>query len=393
MSLLVFVAALGPMLTVPAIRRLLDAGHASPAAMHAFVAIGMMGAATGAPLFGRAADRRGSPLGLAALLAAVDAFATFVTSSSPPAWLLFALRPVHGAASMGLLALLFAELRERGGSIVRRAGAPMVAALAVGPAVGGFLARMDPALPFRVAAGLDAAIALALVVEVRRRPIAPRTMARAPAASIGSICGAMRALLVMTALQRFAIGGLVVSFAVLARAVHGMSDAAVGGSFSLVLVVFAFAMIPLARLEGQDRLRSIMAGGAMFGMSFVALAVAPRGLVPVALLFAGLGSAMVYAPTLSLAAAVAPPRGRATTMALLHGAGAIGMVLGPAVAALLDLAMRGAAASTRAATFLTIAGAVQLVGVFAVSAGIAGLSVRRAEGPSTSHLRQNEERR
>jgi hypothetical protein len=39
--------------------------------------------------------------------------------------------------------------------------------------------------------------------------------------------------------QRFAMAGLVASFAVRARAVHGLTDARIGASFSLLLVVFA----------------------------------------------------------------------------------------------------------------------------------------------------------
>ena len=159
--------------------------------------------------------------------------------------------------------------------------------------------------------------------------------------------------------QRFAIGGLVTAFAVQARAVHGLSDARVGACFSILLVVFAAAVFALGRKRTGPALTRMAAGRerVRFGAAFAALAFAPRPFLPVALAAAGLGAALVYAPCLDLVSAASPGGRRATSMALLHSAGAVGMILGPISAALLELALRGWSAPQRCAAFMAVAGA------------------------------------
>lgn len=380
-ALFVFLAALAPMTTVTGLRRLLVEQHgAGPAAMHAFVAVGMLGAAVGAPLVAARADRARDPARLALILAAIDVLVTAATASRIPLPLAFALRLVHGAVSMGLLAVLFAGARARSRAAVARAGAAMVAALAVGPALGGALLRFGPTAPFRAASVVGATLVVAMIVApsgVLGREAGPE--ARPPRAWLPT--RDLVAPLLMTMLQRFAIGGLVVAFAVHARAVHGFADATVGACFSLVLVVFAVAMLPFARGRRTSLLSAALpAGGVLFGLAFVSLAVAPRWAVPVSLAAAGVGAAMVYGPALAFTAAFAPAGRSATTMALLHSAGAVGMVLGPAAAACLELAMRGQSPSARAASFLVLAGGLQLASVLALSPSFRALA-RRAAAP------------
>jgi len=365
----VFLAALGPMLTVPALRRLLmDAHGTTPAGVHLFVALGMIGSAIGAPLVAARADRRRCPIRLAVILASVDALVAVISSSAVPTTLLFALRPVHGLASMGLLALLFAEFRRSSGQLVARAGGAMVAALAVGPAVGGALTRLGPEVPFRAAALVSGVVAVILMsgaapsAEARGEMTAP---ARAP---FGPQIRRLFAPLAVVMTQRFAIGGFVASFAVQARAVHGLSDARIGASFSLVLVVFGLGVFLLGRSRsGLGLLRGIPVGALVSGAAFVALAFAPRALLPVALAAAGLGLALVYAPCLDIVSAAAPSGRRATSMALLHSAGAVGMILGPIAAAVLDMTLRGWSAPQRGATFMALAGTLHALVAFTLA--------------------------
>lgn len=365
----VFLAALGPMLTVPALRRLLMDGHgATPAGVHMFVAVGMIGSAIGAPLVASRADHRRDHIRLAVVLASVDALVALVTSSAVPTTLLFALRPVHGLASMGLLALLFAEFRRSSGHLVARAGGAMVAALAIGPALGGALTRIGPEVPFRAAAFVSALVAVILAsgAPPRAEPShAAPVVARSP---FGAQARRLLSPLAMVMTQRFAIGGFVASFAVQARAVHGLSDARIGASFSLVLVVFAVGVFVLGRFRaGPNLARGIPAGALLSGAAFVALAFAPRGLLPVALATAGLGMALVYAPCLDIVSAAAPNGRRATSMALLHSAGAVGMILGPIAAALLDLTLRGWPAPQRCGAFMALAGTLHALVAFALA--------------------------
>jgi MFS family permease len=357
-SLLVFVAALGPILTVVALRRVLAEGHGLDAfGMHVFVALGMLGAALGAPLLGRMADRSGRLRALAATLALLDA-ATAVATSLPssPTALLFVLRPLHGAASMGLLALLFASVRAAPAGMIVRAGVPMVTALALGPALGGILAKSSARAPFLAAAFLSGLVALAILA---RKPAPLDAAPRRRDLRVISLIRPLAAPLALTAAHRFAIGGLVVAFATRARIVHGLADSKIGACFSVLLVVFAIAICPVARIE-EPRLRAwtMGFGALLFGASIAMLSVAPRWGLVVALALAGVGSAMLYAPTLALAQRESITGERATAMGLVQAAGALGMILGPLVGAALERAMHAYASETRAAAFMTLAGVI-----------------------------------
>jgi MFS family permease len=389
-ALTIFLATLGPMLTLPALRRLLMEGHgATPAGVHAFVAAGMIGSALGAPLIARRADRRADHLHLAIVLAALDALVGLATASPRlPTELLYALRPIHGLASMGLLALLFAEFRRSSAHLVAHAGGAMVAALALGPALGGALTRVGPSAPFRAAAVVSTLVAVIVASGARPRAelgaslappprgtlrgslAAPPSLAPPPsAAPLGAPPRVLLAPLCVVMTQRFAVAGLVASFAVHARAVHGLTDARIGASFSLVLVVFAAGVFALGRRwAGVMLARCMPVGAVLSGAAFVGLAVAPRGLLPVALVGAGLGCALVYAPCLDAVARTSAEGQRATPMALLHSAGAVGMILGPLAAAVLDLSLRALSAPQRCAVFLAAAGLVHAVVTFALAA-------------------------
>jgi MFS family permease len=366
----VFLAALGPMLTVPALRKLLIEEHgATPAAVHVFVAAGMIGSAIGAPLVASRADRRGDHMRVAMVLAAIDALVGVVTSSHVPTALLFALRPLHGLASMGLLALLFGEFRRSRADLVACAGGAMVAALAIGPAVGGALTRVGPHVPFRAAALVSMLVAVVVASRVSHGEAVQADGSRAPSCTRRAFTShGLIAPLVIVMTQRFAIGGLVTAFAIHARAVHRLSDAHVGASFSLLLLVFGAAVFTLGRkLTGRALAACLPAGAALFGASLAALAVVPRTFLPLALVGAGLGAALVYAPCLDLVSSAAPGGRRATSMALLHSAGAVGMILGPLFAALLEVVLSGWSAPQRCAAFMTFAGVLHAAAAIALS--------------------------
>jgi MFS family permease len=391
-ALTVFFAALGPMVTVPAIRRLVIEQHGgSSASVHLFVAVGMMGAAVGAPMIAARVDARGDHLRTAAGLASIDALIELSTSCAIPTSLLFVLRPLHGMASMGLLALLFAQFRRSGGSLVAHAGSAMIAALALGPALGGILSKLGPGVPFRAAAGISALLAVILCARTGFGASAPR-LARSDPGSAGH-GGSMRetarpiaAPLLVAASQRFAIGGLVAAFAVQARTVHGLSDARVGACFSTLLVVFAVALVILGRTrDARKQTTLVPLGAALFGAAFVALAFAPRSLLMAALAAAGLGAAMVYAPCLALVSGASADRTRATSMALLHAAGALGMIAGPLVAAALDLAMRGFSTAERCAAFMALAGAAHALTAVVLSPRLRALADSFSKHEASHH--------
>jgi MFS family permease len=145
-------------------------------------------------------------------------------------------------------------------------------------------------------------------------------VARSLAAPLGAILAA-----------RFAIGCLVVTFALLAHTVHDLGDTTIGLLYSALTVPFAAATYPAARLGARVAPALLLGAGAVvWGAGLLALGWAPTwALLPV-MIVAGLASAAMFAPVLGYAAQI--PDGRASAMALVNAAGALGMLLGPLAA-------------------------------------------------------------
>lgn len=355
----VFLAALAPMLTVAALRRLVVDQHGgSPAMLHVFVALGMLGAAIGAPLLAARADRNGSHARYAVGLAVADVLTTLASAHTSSTAVMFALRPLHGIVSMGLLAILFGELRRTSTRFVAHAGGAMIAALAIGPGAGGALTRLGATAPFDIAALVSSLVAVTLVV----RPLAGY---HAKGSSVPMAWGlvrsarALQAPLSLLFVQRAAIGGFIAAFAVRARS-SGVSDARIGASFSVFLVAFALTVVLLGRRDStKPKSDMIPLGGVVFAAGFLFLAaLSGRAALPF-LALAGAGAGMIYAPCLAVASAGSDAPGHASTMALVHAAGAVGMVVGPLVAALADFALADMSAPGRGALFLVLAGGGQ----------------------------------
>jgi MFS family permease len=369
------------MCTVPALRRLLlDVHGGSPALLQTFVAVGMLGAVLGAPWLARRADARGNHLELAAKLALVDAVVAMLTPSPLPTALVFALRPVHGAASMGILALLFARFRGSRRELVSQAGGAAIVALAFGPAVGGALTRLGPAAPFRFAALLSLTLAAVLSANRKSSPRAPVDAPLAGSDEAGlSLARTLAAPLLLVSSQRFAIGGLVAALAVNLRARHGFSDARVGACFSVFLISFAVGTWWSGRSQVTARSAGrIVPGALLFALAFASFGFAPPHTLMIALALAGVGASLVYAPCLALVAETAPPARRASAMALFHAAGGVGMVLGPLGALLIDYALASSPPQLRTAGFMFVGGAVHAMTALGLSPRIRRLATAGA---------------
>lgn len=383
-TLAVFLAALAPMMTVPALRPLIiDTYRGGPTTLHLFVAAGMVGSAVGAPLVARWADRHQTHMRTAMALALLDTVLTLGTQSgAAPMWALFGMRMAHGAASMSLLALLFARFRETK-QAVGNGVAAMVIALAFGPAIGGGLTRLGCGAPFLAAAAVSFAACLLLLAcegmssraassaHVARTPT-PRPFDSVPPESVRP--RSLLAPLAVMMTQRLAIGGFVTAFAIRARLVHHISDARIGMSFSLLLISFAIGAFTIGRMRGATRWRFAPLGALMFGVGLVSVVLLPVAMLPVGLGAAGVGAALAYAPCLSLIADHHAPGGRATAMALAHSAGAVGMILGPLLAAAFERALGQMPSPERAAYFLTFVAAAHAVTTMVVSPKLRSLA-------------------
>jgi AAHS family 3-hydroxyphenylpropionic acid transporter len=368
-ALLIFSAVLSGTLLIPAVRPFM-AGIApgSDGAAHAFVSLNLLGGMLGAPLLGWLADRSGARRSLLAALAALDGMLLLLCAARPPLAIVLVARGLQGAANMGALSLLLAGLRGHGsgreGRTMGLAGSAMIAAVAVGAPLGALLLGRGEQAPI-IAAGL-----LALAVAGGSLALSPPPAPVRASVSPWSLLGRpqlLRLPVLWIAVERFAVGCLVVTFSLHARDRLGLDGRAAGFLLSWFVVPFALAVYPLGRFGDRLGRAALVAGGfGAYGLGLIVLGRVPAALLPVLLLCLGLASAFIYAPSLCWAGALAPRGLRATAMALLNAAGGLGMLLGTALAGVLgaQLRRRGWGAGAHEVIF-ALAGLVQLVALAA----------------------------
>ena len=108
------------------------------------------------------------------------------------------------------------------------------------------------------------------------------------------------------------------------------SASGTGDLLAAFLFPFGLLSYPFGRLaERYSRRRLVMLGSALYGLGVACVGVLPAtalwGLMPVL----GIGSAVMFVPTLLWLLDRAPGIGRSTAMASFHAAGSLGFLHGP----------------------------------------------------------------
>ena len=333
----VFLQMLPATLLAPAIRPLFAGLHGgAEGPMHAFMSLNMLGAILTTPLIARLvssgnASRSARWLMALAGLDAVLLVAVSLPLSTP---LVLLLRTFEGAAHLGAATLLLARAAAYkplvgAGRAMGMAGGAVMLAIAFGSGLGGILVGESPRLPFLVGAALSAIVALtAPFLYSSTLPTEPRDASAKPGLSLrdANVMGPLSAAFI----ERFTIGLIIVTFALFATKTHGLSDRSIGLLYSMLMLPFALLMYPASRLgDRMPRAGLLGLGALLYGAAIASLAVAPKGLLPVSMIAAGVASSFMYGTVLCYAATLVPAESRGRMMALVNTAGALGMLLGP----------------------------------------------------------------
>lgn len=371
---------------IPAVRPFFAAVHGgSEGAMHAFFSVNMLGAALGAPLLSSLADRTGQRRRLAVLLGLVDALLLLACALPLPVGLVLGFRFLQGAATVGALSVVMGLAREESsgeghGGTMGAIGGSVVAAIALGAPLGTLLLKAGPLAPLWASAAVSAVVAGGCLALPEGGAPAPRGRMR----RLLQENPALRLPALFVGAERFAVGCFVVTFSLYAHGALGLSDARIGMLFSWFLVPFALASWPMGLLAGRvAREKLLAAGGLVYGLSFLALGQVGAGALAPVLFLAGLASAALYSPSLCLAAELAPPALRGTSMGLLNAAGSVGMMLGTATGGMLSAGlMRADFGRVEASAWVFRLAGAALLGVLAASWPSLRLSTRAVQARS-----------
>jgi len=251
------------------------------------------------PLLGRLSDRVGRrPVLLASLVTSAAAYLWLGLGDA--AWVLFAARLIAGAGAGNIAAaqayvadVTPPEGRAKGMGMI---GAAFGLGFTVGPALGGFAARLDPAAPAFIAAALSATAFLMTLLRLKESlPASARTAPPRPGrlavAREALTRPALRGLVLVLFVTISAFAAMETTFALWANQVFGWGSWEVGLNFffvGMVLVVIQGALIGrLSRRFGEARLLTIGAISIALGLAGLPLVHEIGALAVVNLLLAG----------------------------------------------------------------------------------------------------------
>ena len=341
-----------------------------------FMAANMLGALLFAPLVGWWVERTGRRRRLAVGLLALDAV-LMQALAHPVDYVSFLLLRMgegaaHLAALVTVMSLVADAAGERRGRALGGQGAGLTLGVATGAAIGGVLGRSDPLLTLHTA---SAVLAVAALVAAWLLP-ADRAQAARP--GFRELWAAVRSqprlgtpLLVAFA-ERFTVGFFTTGFPLLLTSVHELTRPQVGMLLAAFLYPFALLSYPFGKLaERRSRRRLVAFGGLAYGTATAVVGCVGLDALWVLMPLCGIGSAVMFVPSLLWLLEEAPGLGRATAIAVFHAAGSLGFLLGPLACGEL-LALGGTDDGERTGYVLAFA----VAGLVQIGAGVCVL-VRR----------------
>ncbi len=314
---------------------------------HLFMSVNMIGALAGAPLAGLLSDRLGrrKVVAVAALAlngAALLAIAVVYREASSYA-LLLALRLLEGFAHMSALSVLMAlgaDQAGRSGLGARMGGVGAAISLGVasGAPLGGLIGGIDPLWVALGGGLLSLLLALAAAAGLRESAAAHGRRA------IGSILADLRARrelaipLAFSFADRLTVGFIVSTLSLYLGVELGMDARAIGAAMAAFLLPFSLLTWPAGHLSRHwNPLRMLIAGSILYGLFLGALAFVGRDWIIPVMAVGGVIAALMYAPSLVLAAQYGGSGSRASALAAFNMAGSLGFAAGPLLSATLLL--------------------------------------------------------
>jgi MFS family permease len=334
-----------------------------------FMAANMIGALLAAPLLGLLVDRSGRRRTLVWLCLLADT-ALMQALAHPHGYASFLLlRALEGATHIAALTVLMSLCTDaagpRRGRVLGCLGAGLTLGVATGAAIGGVIGKRDPLLTLHVA---SAVLLVAALLAAWLLPADTPTTAARP--RLGELLTnlrrqpGLRVPLLLAFVDRFTVGFFTTGFPLLLASVHQVDRPRIGMLLGAFLYPFALLSWPFGRLaETWSRPLLVAIGSLVYGAGVMAIGVVEPSVMWWLMPVLGIGSAVMFVPTLLWLIESAPGVGRTTTMAAFHAAGSLGFLLGPICCGeLIRLGGAGPDGGGGYALAFAVAGATEVLG-------------------------------
>lgn len=303
---------------------------------HMFMTANMVGAILSAPLGAFLGDRMGRRRLWVVCALLIDAIGFLTMTTGLPYGAILIVRFIGGAAHMTALSLLMAEAADSDGG--KRRGATMgwvglclTLGVAIGAPLGGILGKSNPENVLRVGAGILFGAATMCLMCLREAP----GMARSNWQK-GKTCGMHEDFpklivpCVFTFVDRLTVGFLISTVTLYFRTILGADAGRIGLWMGAFMLPFALLTYPSGRMSRRWNPLAMMIGGSLlYGFWFAGLAFATVAVMPLMMGFGGLAAALMFGPSLVLAAEATSPQNRSAAMAAFNASGSLGFLLGP----------------------------------------------------------------
>ncbi len=336
---------------------------------HFFMSINMIGALLGAPIAGLLSDRFGRRKVLAVTALSLNGLTllgiAFAYQHLDSYAILLTLRLIEGFAHMSALSLLMAlgadQVGRAGlGARMGAIGASISIGVAMGAPLGGVVGSIDP-LWVPLGGGL---LSLALAA-VGAAGLREATGVR-PRMAIGDILATLtkrRELLIPLAfsfVDRLTVGFIVSTLSLYLGLTLGFDARAIGAAMAAFLIPFSLLTWPAGHLSRHwDPLLMMVGGSILYGVFLATLAFVPASWVVGTMAAGGVIAALMYAPSLVLAAHYGGEDCRASALAAFNMAGSLGFACGPLLSSLLLAFYAGFFIHPHAPVFVSI-GAIEV---------------------------------
>lgn len=339
-----FVMMIPVTLIVPTLKELVaDRFAVGGAWSHAFMSVNLLAAALATPFLSRLLDGAGSRIRLAALALLLDAaaFVTMSLATSLPLLMLF--RAIEGICHVFALTTLMTVAADHTtpatrGRVMGAIGASMMFGTAAGTRLGGVVWSNLPGRTLEIAAAFSLIAAIACVLLLREAPSTPKPPRDAGWDALRVLRG-NRQLLPAYAYafaDRFCVGVIISSLVMYLALGHGQNPDERSRLLAMFMIPFALLVYPVGRFTDRiGVLPPLVLGSVLFGGLFGFYGAIPTAWLAPVMVLSGVLSAIMFAPTLTLCATLAPSGQRGAAYGGFNAAGSLGFMLGPVVGGLM----------------------------------------------------------
>jgi len=305
-------------------------------AQHLFMTANMVGAILSAPLGAYLGDRTGRRRVWIVCALFIDGLGFLMMTTAIPYGGILLVRFIGGAAHMTALSLLMAEAAdavggERRGAAMGWVGLCLTLGVAMGAPLGGLLGGSNPENVLRVGAGIlfGAAAVCLLILRESAGTSAPRMR-------LGDIVRTAENMprlfvpCIFTFVDRLTVGFLISTVTLYFRIVLGADAGRIGLWMGAFMLPFALLTYPSGRMSRRwNPLAMMIAGSVLYGIWFAGLAFVSAALMPFMMGLGGVAAALMFGPSLVLAAEASSAKSRSAAMAAFNASGSLGFLLGP----------------------------------------------------------------